>query len=235
MYGYLHGNIPDIFSDYFQRNTDVHEHNLWNTNDVYVRYGWFDLRKFSVKIGGANLWNSLPSVHIYKKNMRQYLIDRKGCIERVVSSLPPGEAIWQHWYWTTMVQMMACCLMAPSLSWSSVDWDYPPYCHLTENMQRIWAIFFKLFYRYSSARGRWVENKSKRKPKELLREKGWLIDTWNMLNMQHIIPNSKRCDYSDIPCGGHKNIIKDPPTWFEGGHHLRKAPNPLPKVSRCFK
>ena len=28
-------------------------------------------------------------------------------------------------------------------------------------------------------------------------------DTSNVLNMQHITPNSKRWDYSDIPGGGH--------------------------------
>ena len=50
-------------------------------------------------------------------------------------------------------------------------------------------------------------------------------DTWNVLNMQHIIPNSKRWDYSDIPGGGHKKI-KGPVHVVEGGHHLRKAPNP---------
>ena len=52
-------------------------------------------------------------------------------------------------------------------------------------------------------------------------------DTWNMLNMQHITPNSKRWDYSDIPGGGHKNI-KGSAYIAEGGHHLRKAPNPHP-------
>ena len=31
-------------------------------------------------------------------------------------------------------------------------------------------------------------------------------DTWNVLNMQQITPNSKRWDYSDIPGGGHKKI-----------------------------
>ena len=31
-------------------------------------------------------------------------------------------------------------------------------------------------------------------------------DTWNVLNMQHIIPNSKRWYYSDIPVCGHKVI-----------------------------
>ena len=27
-------------------------------------------------------------------------------------------------------------------------------------------------------------------------------DTWNVLNMQHITPNLKRCDYPDISGGG---------------------------------
>ena len=31
-------------------------------------------------------------------------------------------------------------------------------------------------------------------------------DTWNVLNMQHIIPDLERWDYSDIPSGGHKQI-----------------------------
>ena len=47
-------------------------------------------------------------------------------------------------------------------------------------------------------------------------------DTWNMLNMQHMIPNSRKWDYSDLSGGGRKNI-------FEGGHHLIKAPNPIHK------
>ena len=56
-------------------------------------------------------------------------------------------------------------------------------------------------------------------------------DAWNVLNMQHIIANSKRWDYSDIPDGGHKNI-KGHSHMVEGGHHLRIAPNhhPLPHL-----
>ena len=49
--------------------------------------------------------------------------------------------------------------------------------------------------------------------------------TWYVLNMQHITPNSKIWDYSDIHLSGHKKI-KGPPHMAEGGHHLRKAPNP---------
>ena len=31
-------------------------------------------------------------------------------------------------------------------------------------------------------------------------------DIWNVLNMQHVTPDSKRWNYSDIPGGGHKKI-----------------------------
>ena len=48
-------------------------------------------------------------------------------------------------------------------------------------------------------------------------------DTWNVLNMQHITPNSKRWDYSDIPGGGH-NTLKDPPTWLKVATTLEKSP-----------
>ena len=49
--------------------------------------------------------------------------------------------------------------------------------------------------------------------------------TWNVLNMQHITPCSRIWDYSDIPGGGHKKI-KGHAHMLEGGHRLRKAPNP---------
>ena len=39
-------------------------------------------------------------------------------------------------------------------------------------------------------------------------------DTWNELNMQHITPNSKRWDYSDIPVAAINRLI-DPPTWLK--------------------
>ena len=31
-----------------------------------------------------------------------------------VNSLRPSDAIWRQWSWTTLAQVMACCLMAPS-------------------------------------------------------------------------------------------------------------------------
>ena len=36
MYDCLHGNISDIFRNYFQRNAGVHDHNIRNENDLYI-------------------------------------------------------------------------------------------------------------------------------------------------------------------------------------------------------
>ena len=64
-------------------------------------YGRLDIRKFSIKIAGANLWNSLQSfvknaqsIHIFKKNMRHYLAEKKGTRKGLVKgcvSLDPSK------------------------------------------------------------------------------------------------------------------------------------------------
>ena len=74
------------------------------------------------------------------------------------------------------------------------------------------------------------------RPKELLREeKGWLTyighnSWWHMKCAQHAAnnPNAKRCDYPDSPGSGHE--ITGPTHMVEGGHHLKKAPNPHPHL-----
>ena len=38
----------------------------------------------------------------------------KGIFWPILNSLAPSDAIWQHGSWSTMVQVMACCLMASS-------------------------------------------------------------------------------------------------------------------------
>ena len=55
--------------------------------------------------------------------------------------------------------------------------------------------------------------------------------TWNKFNMQHITPNLKRWNYSDISNGGHKKI-KGLTHMVEGGHTLRIAPHPHPLTER---
>ena len=55
MYECLNGNITDIFRNYFQRNAAVHDYNLRNANDLHVPYERLDIRKFRIKVTGANL------------------------------------------------------------------------------------------------------------------------------------------------------------------------------------
>ena len=54
-------------------------------------------------------------------------------------------------------------------------------------------------------------------------------DTWNMHNMQHIIPNSKRRDYSDFVVA--MNRLKDWPTWLKVATTSEKPPTPAHSLS----
>ena len=53
-------------------------------------------------------------------------------------------------------------------------------------------------------------------------------DTWKVLNMQHLTPNSKSWDYSDMPGGGVWKIKG--PTYLDDGNH--QDPNPHPHLLR---
>ena len=58
-------------------------------------------------------------------------------------------------------------------------------------------------------------------------------DTWNMLNIQHIIPNSKRWIMQSSPVVAI-HCLKDSPTWLKVATTLEKAPNPCPHDSYRF-
>ena len=57
---------------------------LENADAFYVPYGRLDIRKTSITIYDADVWNSIPtyiqiseSITIFKHRLRCYLIDRK--------------------------------------------------------------------------------------------------------------------------------------------------------------
>ena len=54
-------------------------------------------------------------------------------------------------------------------------------------------------------------------------------DTWNVQNMLHIIINLKRWNIQTSPMVAIDRL-KGPAHMVEGGHHLRKAPNPDPPL-----
>ena len=87
MCGHTHcGDAPSLLHDFFQTNSDVHSHATRYSNHIHVPYERLDIRRFILKISGANLWNSVPDmlkksnnnyIHLFKRNFRNYLVDKK--------------------------------------------------------------------------------------------------------------------------------------------------------------
>ena len=84
MYNYMDGNVPNAFQNFFHVNRNIHDYELRNADDIQVPYGRLDIRRFSIKIAGANLWDSLPvyvknanTVHLFKRYLKNYLLDKK--------------------------------------------------------------------------------------------------------------------------------------------------------------
>ena len=82
MYKYCNNGVPDIFNDFFQRNCELHNRNTRQSNDLHVRLARLDVRKCSLKIHGATIWNEIPmyiklasSVNVFKQMLRKHLID----------------------------------------------------------------------------------------------------------------------------------------------------------------
>ena len=55
-----------MHSNFFHINRNIHDHDIRNADDIQVPYGRLDFRRFSIKIAGASLWNSL---HMYVKTL----------------------------------------------------------------------------------------------------------------------------------------------------------------------
>ena len=66
MYNYMDGNVPNAFHDFFHINRNILDYELRNADYIQVPYGKLYIRRFSIIIAGANLWNSLP-VYVKKR------------------------------------------------------------------------------------------------------------------------------------------------------------------------
>ena len=63
-------------------NSERHNRNTKQSNDFHVRFAWLDVRKFSIRIHGATIWNDIPlciknasSLNVFKQMLRKHLID----------------------------------------------------------------------------------------------------------------------------------------------------------------
>ena len=76
--------ITQIYKNFCQYKRDCHEHNTRNVDDLHVLYRRLGIRRFSLKLYGAKLWNSFPSyikcstsLPIFKQDITNYLLERK--------------------------------------------------------------------------------------------------------------------------------------------------------------
>ena len=64
MYQCVNKETPELFLNFFCTNSDFHDHDTRHAADLYVPYGRLDIRKFSIIIHGANVWNSIKKCPI---------------------------------------------------------------------------------------------------------------------------------------------------------------------------
>ena len=84
MYNVLNAETPTLFTSFYQQNKDVHRYPTRIADDLHIPFGRTCVRKFSMRINGAVIWNPIPdtikqskSLSIFKKAVKKFLIDRK--------------------------------------------------------------------------------------------------------------------------------------------------------------
>ena len=115
LYECLYGNIPDLFRNYFQRNVDVHDHNLRNANDLYVPYGRLDIKNLVSKLQGqiyGILLHRLLKTHnqftYWRKIWGITKLRQKGIFKGLVNPLSSVETCMRQWKGSASVLAKAC-------------------------------------------------------------------------------------------------------------------------------
>ena len=61
MFKFNWGLLPKAFSTYFMMVSDIHAHLTRLAKDYRVTFSQTNIRSFSIKATGPNIWNNLPS------------------------------------------------------------------------------------------------------------------------------------------------------------------------------
>ena len=82
MHKFFHHNelLPNIFSSYFTKNSDLHTYNTRSKNEPHFQLFTTSLGQRSIKFKGCQLWCSLPdelrsvsSTSVFKTKLKQFL------------------------------------------------------------------------------------------------------------------------------------------------------------------
>src|SRR6218665_861649 len=82
MFRFNQGLLPKAFSTYFMMVSDIHTHLARSAKDYRVTFSRTNIRSFSIKTTGPNIWNDLPShlrdasnIYSFKKLLRTILLN----------------------------------------------------------------------------------------------------------------------------------------------------------------
>ena len=82
MFRYFHlHNLPEIFTNYFMTNKDIHNYNKRNAFLLHKKYNRTNYNKHTLANKGIDVWNNLPlqykaiiSFRIFKTTMKKYFL-----------------------------------------------------------------------------------------------------------------------------------------------------------------
>ena len=82
MFQYFHlHNLPEIFTDYFVTNKDIHNYNRRNAALLHKKFNRTNYTKHTLANKGTDVWNNLPSQYkeiryfpIFKATMKKYFL-----------------------------------------------------------------------------------------------------------------------------------------------------------------
>ena len=84
MYNVLRTDKFTLFSSFYTLNNEVHDHDTRTAHDVHVPFARKCVRRFSIKIHGALVWNNIPDAIrnsdtpvSFKRAVKKFYIDRK--------------------------------------------------------------------------------------------------------------------------------------------------------------
>ena len=84
MYKNIDSDVPTLFSSFYQKHNSIHGHDTRKSDDLIVPKTRINLRKFSIRINGSLIWNTIPiairnskSLVAFKKALKEFLLHKK--------------------------------------------------------------------------------------------------------------------------------------------------------------
>ena len=84
VYKSLNHLLPPSFSDIFDINYDIHDHNTRHKSDIHAIAHRIRARTMCIKVYGAKIWNSLHLMRLKNRTLIDSLINTTKCIFEII-------------------------------------------------------------------------------------------------------------------------------------------------------